>query len=133
MNKKQNQMKYLSDYMEDAQSELFERTNTIFAFSKKQFDEQKKEGVKYVNMGQGMITDAEYVVDVINGLDDILKDAMAQDLKENGKERVILRELANHEAYYTGEIDATYDELKKYDITEEEIMKMFRNKNAKLN
>ncbi len=126
-------MKYLSDYIEDAQSELFKRTNTIFAFSKKQFDEQKKEGVKYVNMGQGMLTDKKYVEDVINGLHKIAKEGMAKDLKENGKERVILRELANHEAYYTGEIDATYEALKNYGITQEEIMKMFRNKNAKLN
>ena len=126
-------MKYLSDYMKDAQSELFKKTNTIFAFSNKQFDEQKKEGVTYVNMGRGMLTDERYVEDVINGFTEILNQAIAQDLEENGKEGVILRELANHEAYYTGEIDDTYEELKKYDITEEEIMKMFRNKNAKLN
>jgi len=125
-------MKYLSDYIEDKQTALFKVTNTIFAFSTKQFNEQKKEGIKYVRMGIGMFTDKRYVKRLINEMDKIYKEGIAQDIKENGLENIILRELANHEAYYTGTIDDTFETLKPYKITEEQIWKMYRNKNAKL-
>ena len=62
-------MKYLSDYMEKRQTELFNRTGTIFAFSDKQFEEGKKEGVKYSNLGQGMLTEKGNEIEVIESLD----------------------------------------------------------------
>jgi|TARA_Y100000310_G_scaffold345581_1_gene466891 hypothetical protein len=125
-------MKYLKDYTEDKLTALFNKTNTIFAFSMKQFNEQKKKGIKYVNMGMGMLTDKRYVEKLRGGLDKIYKDGMAQDIKENGLEKIILRELANHEAYYTGEIDDTFEAIKSYGVTKEQIWKMYHNKNATL-
>jgi len=44
-------MKYLSDYTEEAQTKLFVEKGVFFAFSKDQFNEQKKEGVDYVSAG----------------------------------------------------------------------------------
>ena len=125
-------MKYLKDYTQDKQTKLFEETNTIFAFSNKQFEEQQKEGVKYVNCGRGMLCDERYVKNLIDGLDNIYKNGIKQDIKENGIEKIILRELRNHEAYYTCEIDDTFESLKHYGITEKQIWKMYNNKNAKL-
>jgi len=125
-------MKYLKDYIQDKQTQLFEETNTIFAFSNKQFEEQQKEGVTYVNCGRGMLCDERYVKKLIDGLSKIHKEGIKEDIKENGLEKIILRELNNHEAYYTCEIDDTYESLKPYGITEEQIWTMFRNKKAKL-
>jgi hypothetical protein len=125
-------MKYLKDYINEKQTELFERTNTIFAFSNKQFEEQQKEGVTYVNCGMGMLCDERYVVELMKGLDKIHKEGIEQDIAENGLEKIILRELRNHEAYYTREIDDTYESLKPYGVTEEQVWKMFKNKNARL-
>ena len=120
-------MKYLSDYMESKQTALFKKTGTFFAFSNKQFKESAKKNIKYVNMGAGMITPKPFVEEVINGLHKIYKDSIKQDLNENRKERIILRELINHEAFYVGSIDDTVDKLKDYkNITEADILKIYR-------
>ena len=124
-------MKYLSDYMEARQTELFKKTGTIFAFSDKQFLENKKEGVKYVQLGQGMLTEKPFVKEVIEGLDKIYKESIKQDIKENGKNKIILRELQNHEAFYVGNIEETIHKLEDYPITEDEIAHIFSKKWAK--
>tara|TARA_R110000824_G_scaffold245812_1_gene434910 strand:- start:431 stop:814 length:384 start_codon:yes stop_codon:yes gene_type:complete len=124
-------MKYLSDYMEEKQTDLFNRTGTIFAFSQKQFEEQRKDDIKYVNMGQGMLTEKPFVEEVINGLDKIYKDSIKQDLKENGKDKIILRELENHEAFYVGNIEDTILKLEDYPITEDDISQVFSKNWAK--
>ena len=43
-------MKYLSDYMNDKQSALFDQYGVFFAFSQEQFLAARKEGVKYVDV-----------------------------------------------------------------------------------
>jgi hypothetical protein len=124
-------MKYLSDYMEERQTALFKKTGTIFAFSDKQFLENKKEGVKYVQLGQGMLTEKPFVKEVIEGLDTIYKESIKQDIKENGKNKIILRELQNHEAFYVGNIEETIHKLEDYPITEDEISHIFSKNWAK--
>ena len=119
-------MKYLSDYMEAKQTALFNRTGTIFAFSQKQFKEGRKDNVKYVHLGQGMLTEKPFVEEVINGLDKIYKDSIQEDLKENGKDKIILRELQNHEAFYVGNIEDTVHKLEDYPITEDEISHIYQ-------
>ena len=62
-------------------------------------------------------------------LNKMLENAIKQDLKENGKEKIIERELNNHECYYTGEIDqSVIDSLSDYSISKKEIIDQF-NKN----
>ncbi len=124
-------MKYLSDKMEEKQTALFNKTGTIFAFSQKQFEEGRKDDVKYVNLGQGMLTEKPNVEKVINGLDKIYKDGIKQDMKENGKDKVILRELLNHEAFYVGNIEDTIHKLEDYPITEDDISQIFQKNWAK--
>jgi hypothetical protein len=122
-------MKYLSDYMEEKQTALFNRTGTIFAFSQKQFEEGRKDNVKYVNLGQGMLTEKPFVEEVINGLDKIRKDSIEQDLKENGIKGVIQRELENYEVYYTNDLDPVTEALKDYPkITQQDIIKVYQRK-----
>jgi hypothetical protein len=124
-------MKYLSDYMEAKQTELFNKTGTIFAFSQKQFEEGRKDNVKYVNLGQGMLTEKPFVEEVINGLDKIYKDAIQEDLKENGIDKIILRELENHEAFYVGNIEDTVHKLEDYPFTEDDIRNIYLKNWAK--
>ena len=124
-------MKYLSDYMEEKQTALFNKTGTIFAFSQKQFEEGRKDNVTYVNLGQGMLTEKPNVEEVINGLDKIYRDSIKQDMKENGKDRIILRELENHEAFYVGNIEDTIHKLEDYPITEDDISHIFQKNWAK--
>jgi len=122
-------MKYLIDYMKAKQNELFQRTGTIFAFSDKQFEEQRKENVKYVDMGSGMITEKPFVEEVINELDKIHKEAMVQDIKENGIQGVIQRELENYETYYTNDLEPAMDALESYpEITQDDIINVYQRK-----
>ena len=125
-------MKYLSEYMETRQTELFKRTGTIFAFSVEQFEEGKKEGIKYSNLGQGMLTEKGNEIEVIEGLDLIYKESIVQDIKENGKDKIILRELCNHEAFYVGDIEDTKDKLEDYEcIEEKDIIRVYHKNYSK--
>ncbi len=118
-------MKYLSTYMEDQQTALFEKLGVFFAFSTEQFNEGKKEGVKYCDAGGGMLCPVGNEKELVDELDRIYKECIQQDLSENGREGVIKRELSNHECYYTGDIDDCVDKLKDYSITTKEIRDIF--------
>ena len=121
-------MKYLQDYQEARQTELFNRLGTFFAFSTKQFNEAKKEGTKYINMGAGMLTPAGTEKELIDTLELIHNEAMAQDIKENGITGIIRRELYNHEAFYTGGINSTCEALEPYKEITKEMIRVEYNK-----
>lgn len=125
-------MKYLQDYQEKKQSELFEKTGSFFAFGDKQFNEAKKEGVKYVSLGAGLICPKENVDLLLNGLKAINKKAIAKDLKENGKEAIIIRELYNHECFYVGDILNAIEALKPYGFSDDEIREAYNKEYPKV-
>jgi len=114
-------MKYLTNYIEEKQTELFNETGAFFAFSDKQFKEGEKKGVKYTSLGSGMICPKENIKKLLDGLDKIVTEGIAQDIAENGKEGIIKRELANHEYSYTGDASSTIDALGGYGFTDEDI------------
>jgi hypothetical protein len=118
-------MKYLSNYTEAAQTELFNETGAFFAFSTKQFNEAKKEGVTYVDLGAGLIAPKEQSKKLMDGLAEIQQKGIELDLKENGKKNIILRELGNYECFYSYDIDPCCDALEQYGITREEIATVF--------
>jgi|TARA_R110000796_G_scaffold65936_10_gene152117 hypothetical protein len=122
-------MKYLSDYMEAKQTQLFKETGTFFAFSNKQYEEQADESKTYVYMGAGMYTLKKYATDQIEKHYQIYKNAMQQDLKENGIKGVIQRELENYEVYYTNDLEPAMEALKDYpEITQKDIIKVYQRK-----
>lgn len=131
-------MKYLQDYMEKRQTAAFEKARSFFAFS----DKQVKEGLaKYpgltredvVSMGQGLVCDRTKADWLFEELEKIHTDSIEQDIQENTLEGIVLRELGNHEAYYTGEIDDTWDAVECYPgLTKDIVYKLFRNKNYKI-
>lgn len=119
-------MKRLSDYIKDAQTAILEEYGVFFAFSDEQFAEKKKEGIKYISAGMGMIIPKDNVDAVINALDKVTKEGIALDIQENGYEAIIKRELSNYECYYTGDIDDAVNPLKQYGIKHEQIMAVFK-------
>ena len=119
-------MRYLSDYIEDKQTDLFEKTGAFFAFSKKQLDEQKKEGINYSLLGMGMICPKDNINMLLEGLDLIQSEGIKQDIKENGISAIIQRELGNHEAQITMDIEPTLDALEGYNITKEQVLKEYK-------
>jgi hypothetical protein len=114
-------MKYLSDYMNDKQTALFKETGAFFAFSKKQFCEQKKDGVVYNSLGAGMICPKDNAEKLMTGLETIAKDAIQEDIAENGIKAIIHRELGNHECQITMDITDAFEALDGYDITRDQI------------
>ena len=120
-------MKYLSEYTEDKTTKLLNECGAFFAFSMDQFNKAKVEGVKYVNGGMGLICPKEHIKAVREGVDKIHLEGIKQDLAENGKEGIIIRELNNYECYYTGDVEDCVDALKAYKIDQEEIEAVFNN------
>jgi len=114
-------MKYLQDYINDEQTRVFEKYDAFFAFSKKQFEEGKKEGMKYVALDSGLIAPKENIKNLFDALEDIHNKGVKKDIAENGISSIIQRELSNHEAQITMGISDTVDALDGYNITEDQI------------
>lgn len=125
-------MKYLQDYMSDKQTKAFNNAGAFFAFSNEQLEKRKKQGVKYANMGGGLVCPIDNCNTLKNELEKIYKEAIKQDIQENGLNAIIRRELNNHECYYTGNIDDCVEELADYPVTETDILKVYRNKNHEI-
>lgn len=96
-------MKYLSNYMEQAQTDAFEKFGAFFAFGSEQFKEKQKQGVEYVNMGYGLICPKENAKQLNDTLDSIYIEAVKLDVSENGAAKIIEREYFNHETQLTGD------------------------------
>ena len=111
-------------------SDLWDKNGAFFAFSNTQFAEKKKEGVIYTNMHHGLICPKENVQAVLDGMDEIFKNDRERDIEENGIEQIIYRELANHEAWYTYDIQDTMDALIGYPGVTEELVWEIHRKNA---
>ena len=55
----------------------------------------------------------------------IQKEGIEQDIKENGIDNIIKRELFNYECFYTYDYSDCVDALSEYNITEEQVKKVF--------
>lgn len=118
-------MKYLSDYTEQRQTDLFNKTGAFFAFSNAQFTEKQVKDIQYVKREDGLMCPKNQVKTLTNGLQNIKIEGIASDLQENGKDAIIKRELYNHEAFHTMKLEQTFDALNGYNITQKEITKVF--------
>jgi hypothetical protein len=121
-------MKYLSDYIDANTTRILKETGSFFAFSDKQFNEQKKPNIKYVSLSMGLICPEDNVEKYITEMDNNIKNGIAQDMAENGTDNIIARELSNHEAYYTNDLTSTIEALSLYPISKEDIIRVFNNK-----
>jgi uncharacterized membrane-anchored protein len=119
-------MKTLSTYTEEKINILLEKYNAFFAFSQSQIDEAKKQNIDYVYRGGGLYHEAGKQKEFDADYEFMLKEAIEQDLKENGKEAIIKRALSNYESYYTCDISDAVESLKDYGISKEEIHAVFR-------
>lgn len=120
---------------EDKMSELFKLTGVFFAFSSKQYEENKtplEDGEYYVSMGGGGYLPKSKQKTFFDGLYDLDKWYKAEIKVNKARKEHILYELNNHEAYYTGCIQSTLECLGE-DYTEAEVLAVFRNKKALIN
>ena len=119
-------MKYLSHYVEAKQTQLFNDTGAFFAFSDDQFERSSVDGVVYTSMGSGMVCPSDNAKMLSDGLSTIHSDGIAEDIAENGLSAIIQRELGNHEAQITGDIDDTVDALSAYNVTREMVQEEYK-------
>lgn len=124
-------MKFLQEYIEEKQTECLNKFGVIFAFSVEQFHEQKAPDTTYVNMGMGMLCPKEHVRQFIDEHHQIVTEGIAQDISDNGADAIIVRELHNHESFYTGDPTNAIEALSAYGFTIEHINKIFREEQIK--
>ena len=62
-------MKYLSHYVQEAQTALFNELGIFFAFGQEQFEEKRAPGVQYVQPSPGMLVPAHNVEKAVEGLE----------------------------------------------------------------
>jgi len=120
-------MTTLNTYTQAAQTEAFNKYGAFFAFGNKQFDEQKEDGIKYVDLGAGLIAPKETYKDLIEDLNNIHKCGIAQDIKENGIKKILWREFANYECQIVGSPKDAIDALENYHIDKKTIQEEWTN------
>jgi hypothetical protein len=125
-------MKYLSEYTQDAQTAAFDKAGAFFAFGGSQLAAQRVPGVAYCDMGAGLVCPRDNAKELALRLATIQADGIAADIRENGVEAIIRRELENHEAYYTGTTGDTADSLAGYGIETSEIKRVFQGELRKI-
>jgi hypothetical protein len=106
---------------QDYVGEAIKKHGAFFAFSQKQYNEQAKTGVKYISLGAGLITPRETHEQLIADLNKASVQTVMDDKSTNTDKELIHRELANHEAHISGDIDNTVEALKGYGITREQV------------
>lgn len=118
--------------VENKHTILFNECKLFWAFSDEQFHKNKtelKEGEKYVSIGGGGYMPKGYIEIFKKGMKDIEAWKKAEVKKtKNGQEEQILYELNNHEAFYTQDIEDTYESLGRQ-YTRKEIWKVFHKNN----
>ena len=129
-------MKSLSNYIADEQTALFKKHKAFFAFSKEQLEQGKKENnidddTELVQIASGMLCPKENRRALRDEHADIVKRGIAQDIAENGIDAIIERELANHEAYYTGELEDTVQALHGYNVTYRDVLSVYKKTQSK--
>lgn len=115
---------------EDRMSALIKDTGVFFAFSNKQFEENKTpiaEGEKYASIGAGGYMPAKNKQAFRDGIDAIDAWYDAAVTESGFEDEEIVYELHNHECFYTGDPDDVIVMFEgRYD--KERILKLFYSK-----
>jgi len=121
-------MKYLAEYTAGPIEDAMATAGAFFAFGTEQFDERKVEGVKYTQMGMGLICPEKTAAQLQLSLATIHVQGIKDDIADNGLRAIVIRELNNYECYYTGDATEAFPALELYPVTREDILKVFKNK-----
>jgi len=131
-------MKYLSDYTQAAQTEIFNELGVFFAFSNDQFKKGCEEvgatkDNKVCSFGHGGYVLSKNLDSLIDGLNEIHEKAIKKDLEENGAAGIIEREFFNYETQLTMDHSDALAALKTYkehfpdQFSDEFISEIFKN------
>lgn len=108
------------------QTALFEELGVFFSFSNEQFAQKKKPNTEYCSViGGGDCVPVENAKEFAKRLSALHKEEKEHKLATLGIDKIIEKELINHEAYYTGEIDETVLALAFYNVNYEQVKKVY--------
>ena len=115
----------LKQQQSEKMTEILKGNNIFFAFSDKQFEENKtplKKGEKYARLlGGGFIPSSN--IEGYKKQSEVLQTWFLNSVKENNLiESHILYELNNHEAFYTYDIEQAFNSLP---YSKDEVQKVF--------
>ena len=120
-------MKYLKDYTQKPINNLLKEQGGFFAFSDKQFKESRVKGVEYVSLYSGLIAPKKNAKTIYDGMKEITKQGIKQDMKENTIKKIVFRECQNYELQFSYDM---FNELKEiladYPIKESELKKYLK-------
>jgi hypothetical protein len=118
----------MSQFIQSEQTKLFNELGVFFAFSNKQFEEQKADDVEYCTvLGAGDCVPKTKAKEFATRLSAIHKEGVEKELNEKGLDTIIEEELANHECFYTGELDGALEALECYGATLEQVKAVYKN------
>lgn len=120
-------MKYLSHYIDEGLKDLYKKYDAFTAFSNARFHEMKQDNMQYVKVGSATFVPKDRAEEFIKKLDKHVDDARKQDIAENGVDGVILRELRNHECFFTGDYIPALEACEPYGITEDMVLIVFND------
>ncbi len=115
----------LTTIIQAKQTELFNQYGVFFAFSNEQFEKGKKEGVIYSQLGAGMLCPKDNVKAFCADHERVVAEVIAEDIRVNGKDAIIRRELYNYECFYTGDIDDCVEAVEPYGFTRDDVLNEF--------
>lgn len=104
----------LLDEQQEKVSAMIETQGVIFAFSKEQFEENRKEGVVYVNFGRGMLVPRTNIERIKQESDRLHREAQEEFRQWVPMNDYILYELNNYEVFYTGDTSEILETVQMY-------------------
>jgi hydroxymethylpyrimidine pyrophosphatase-like HAD family hydrolase len=113
-NLKQSKMKNLFEILKPKTAELFKNNGAFFAYSNKQFNEQKKEGIEYVNILGGLIGPKDKAKFILSEMERLYDESVIEHVKNETPEKIISYEYFNHETQLTGDINTIIDLFSEY-------------------
>lgn len=111
---------------QDEISQVLDQYGAFFAFSNNQFEEKRKEGVKYVSLGAGLIAPKGTGQKIVDGIEAARKNGVAQDKKEKTNKQIIWDAFANYECQIVGSPEDAIEALDGYGFSDEEIQKEWK-------
>jgi len=126
-------MKYLNDYVSEAQEQAFKDSGAFFAFNSDQLSEglsKLPNNVKLVPIGGGLYCPSAKADWLINEINRIHDEGISQDINDNGLFNIAKREINNYECKYSGYLtDDCLRTLSMYGINEKQANLAFRGIN----
>jgi len=115
-------MKYY-EYKQERENEinaLFKKHDVFFAFSAKQINEKKKDGVKYYSLGSGMFIPQENYELFNNEFEEFDTNLVKKAKEIFTPTEIIGYELANHEYCITYDLSDTKNTLEEFNFSDAE-------------